>query len=328
MIQVLAPFAPLFSERVFQHVQVLWRARSSPREKDRSLRPASGGSGRRTALLSLPSGLEPRRLVESGGKPRPAGVARGGLRAEWTARVGRRRDPGAAPGEEDRRQGHLPRPGAFQPRALRQNERPQMGVPDALAPVPWASRVWALPFLCALAYSERYAQEQGKRHKSLTEWAWQLLLLVRRWYPEREIVAVADGGYASLKLLDRCRSSQEPDHLHHSLAAGRRSLRAGPAPQARTDGKTSPEGLSPSEPLGGGRRPKDGLDAHHGERLVRRWRTHGGDGLGTRHLVLHGLARRAVALGVDPRSQGGVRNPSSACAPISMPIRSGSSRGS
>lgn len=79
-----------------------------------------------------------------------------------------------------------------------------------LTPVPWASRVWSLPFLSALAYYERYAQEQGKRHKTLTEWAWQLLLLVRRWYPEREIVAVADGGYASLKLLDRCRRLNLP----------------------------------------------------------------------------------------------------------------------
>ena len=42
-----------------------------------------------------------------------------------------------------------------------------------LAEVPRASRVWALPFLSALAYSERYAEEFGKRHKSLTEWAWQ-----------------------------------------------------------------------------------------------------------------------------------------------------------
>jgi DDE superfamily endonuclease len=64
--------------------------------------------------------------------------------------------------------------------------------------------------LSALAYSERYAEEQGKRHKTLTDWAGQLLLLVRRWYPEREIVAVADGGYAALKLLDRCRSLSEP----------------------------------------------------------------------------------------------------------------------
>ena len=51
------------------------------------------------------------------------------------------------------------------------------------------------------------AQEEDDR-----EWAWQLLLLVRRWHPEREIVvAVADGGYASLKLLlDRWRSLGNP----------------------------------------------------------------------------------------------------------------------
>ena len=49
-----------------------------------------------------------------------------------------------------------------------------------LVPVAWSSRVWSLPFLSALAYSERYAEEQGNRHKTLTEWAGQLLLLVRR----------------------------------------------------------------------------------------------------------------------------------------------------
>jgi hypothetical protein len=39
---------------------------------------------------------------------------------------------------------------------------------------------------------------------------WQLLLQVRRWHPERELVAVADGGYASLELLDRCRRLRKP----------------------------------------------------------------------------------------------------------------------
>jgi hypothetical protein len=74
-----------------------------------------------------------------------------------------------------------------------------------LVPVPWASRVWALPFLSVLAPSERYAQERGKPHKKMTDWARQMLLLVRRWWPEREIVAVADSGYAAIALLDRCR---------------------------------------------------------------------------------------------------------------------------
>jgi hypothetical protein len=79
-----------------------------------------------------------------------------------------------------------------------------------LVEVPWASRVWALPFLSALAPSERYAAKRGKRHKKITEWAWQLLLVVRRWHPRREIVAVADRAYASLKLLDRCRKLRKP----------------------------------------------------------------------------------------------------------------------
>ena len=79
-----------------------------------------------------------------------------------------------------------------------------------LVEIPWASRAWALPFLSALAPSERYAAKQGRRHKKITEWAWQLLLVLRRWYPEREIVAVADRAYASLKLLFHCRSLSKP----------------------------------------------------------------------------------------------------------------------
>jgi hypothetical protein len=79
-----------------------------------------------------------------------------------------------------------------------------------LVEIPWASRVWALPFLSVLAPSERYAARRGKRHKKITEWAWQMLLQVRRWYPQQEIVAVADRAYASLKLLDRCRRLRRP----------------------------------------------------------------------------------------------------------------------
>ena len=45
-----------------------------------------------------------------------------------------------------------------------------------LAPVPWAGRVWALPFLTALAPSERHCRQRGRRHKKLTDWARQLVL--------------------------------------------------------------------------------------------------------------------------------------------------------
>jgi hypothetical protein len=81
-----------------------------------------------------------------------------------------------------------------------------------LVEIPWASRVWGLPFLSVLAPSERYTEERGKkRHKKPIDWARQMLLLVRRWYPEREIVAVADRGYAAISLLHRCvRSPKKP----------------------------------------------------------------------------------------------------------------------
>jgi DDE superfamily endonuclease len=74
-----------------------------------------------------------------------------------------------------------------------------------LVPVPWAKRVWALPFLTVLAPSERYAREHGRRHKSLADWARQGLLQVARWLPGREIVAVGDNGYAAIELLAAAR---------------------------------------------------------------------------------------------------------------------------
>ena len=43
-----------------------------------------------------------------------------------------------------------------------------------LAPIPWAGRVWALPFLTALAPSERYYHECGRPHTKLADWARQL----------------------------------------------------------------------------------------------------------------------------------------------------------
>ena len=73
-----------------------------------------------------------------------------------------------------------------------------------LVPIPWAGRVWALPFLSVLAPSERHDREQGRRHKTLTDWARQVLLQVRRWLPARAIVVVADSGYAAIALLARC----------------------------------------------------------------------------------------------------------------------------
>jgi hypothetical protein len=67
--------------------------------------------------------------------------------------------------------------------------------------IPWAERVWALPVLTCLCPSERYYEDGGRPHKKLTEWARQMLLQVKRWLPEREMVVVADSSFAALELL-------------------------------------------------------------------------------------------------------------------------------
>ncbi|EFH83090.1 transposase [Ktedonobacter racemifer] len=70
-----------------------------------------------------------------------------------------------------------------------------------LTPIPWAQRVWALPFLTVLAPSERYHQQRKLQHKTITDWAWQMILQVTRWMPARRLVVVADGTYAVLSFL-------------------------------------------------------------------------------------------------------------------------------
>lgn len=79
-----------------------------------------------------------------------------------------------------------------------------------LAPIPWAQRVWALPFLTVLAPSERYHQKRKMRHKTISDWGRQMLLQLRRWLPDRTIVAVADSAYAVLDLLGRCQRLARP----------------------------------------------------------------------------------------------------------------------
>src|SRR4051794_6854757 len=51
--------------------------------------------------------------------------------------------------------------------------------------IPWARRVWALPFLTVLAPSRRYAEGRGRRHKSVVDWARQMILQLARWLPDR-----------------------------------------------------------------------------------------------------------------------------------------------
>jgi hypothetical protein len=211
MVQVLAPFAPLFSERVFRHARVL-------------LIGAILAPGARTVSSALRAmGLDQEKRFHR--------YHRVLSRASWSSREASRVLLGllleAFVGEGplilgidetlERRYGKkIAARGVYRDpvRSTHETFVKSSGLRWVcvmlLVEVPWTSRVWALPFLSALAPSERYAAQRGRRHKKITEWAWQLLLVVRRWYPQREIVAVADRAYASLKLLERCRKLSHP----------------------------------------------------------------------------------------------------------------------
>lgn len=76
-----------------------------------------------------------------------------------------------------------------------------------LAPIPWAARVWALPVLTVLAPSERFNLLRRHRHKTVLDWARQMVLLLHRWYPDRQVVVVGDGEYAALEFLAGVRSA-------------------------------------------------------------------------------------------------------------------------
>jgi hypothetical protein len=211
MVQVLAPFVPLFSERVWAHVRLL-------------LAGAILAPGKRTVASALRAvGLQQERrfcryhrvLSRAAWSSRQASRVLLGLLVETFVPEG----PLVVGIDEtlERRRGKKIAAKGIYRDPVRSSHSHFVKTSALrwvcvvlLTEVRWASRVWALPFLSALAPSERYAREAGQRHKSLTEWAWQLLMVLRRWYPHREIVAVADSTYASLKLLDRCRALSNP----------------------------------------------------------------------------------------------------------------------
>lgn len=79
-----------------------------------------------------------------------------------------------------------------------------------LTPIPWAKRVWALPFLTALCPSERYYEKRVRGHKKLTDWARQMLFQVQRWLPGRQLVVLADASFAALDFLWRVTQTAKP----------------------------------------------------------------------------------------------------------------------
>ena len=79
-----------------------------------------------------------------------------------------------------------------------------------LTTIPWAKRVWALPFLTVLAPSERYYQARRRKPKTITDWARQLVFQLRRWLPDQSLIIVGDNTYAALEFLHACQALAQP----------------------------------------------------------------------------------------------------------------------
>ena len=70
-----------------------------------------------------------------------------------------------------------------------------------LIKIEWAGCVWGLPFPTALCPSERYYAGRKRRHQRLTDRAWQVIQLIARWLPDRDVIFVGDSSFAVLDSL-------------------------------------------------------------------------------------------------------------------------------
>jgi hypothetical protein len=211
MIAVVAPFAPLFSKRVWRHAQVLLAGAI--------LAPTHRTVAAALRAMGLAQTRQFHRYHRVLSHARWSGLASGRVLLELLVAAFAPAGPlvfGVDETPERRRGRKIAVKGIYRDavRSSRSHFVKASGLRWVclmlLVTVPWAGRVWALPCLTALAPSERYDAERGRRHKTLTDWARQLLRAVRRWWPGRPIVAVADSTYAALEFLAACRSWREP----------------------------------------------------------------------------------------------------------------------
>src|SRR5947208_12669221 len=71
-------------------------------------------------------------------------------------------------------------------------------VMSVVVTLPWTKQRWALPFLCVLATTPEVSERLGKRHKTVGMRAHQMISLVRRWLPDRQIKLMGDTAYTIL----------------------------------------------------------------------------------------------------------------------------------
>jgi hypothetical protein len=112
-----------------------------------------------------------------------------------------------------------------------------------LTEVPFAKKVWALPFLTVLCPSERYDEERGIRHRKLTDRARQAILLIKKWLPQLDLVFVGDSSFAALDLLNAVKDEVTVVsrlRLDAALYRKARARRQGQMGRGRKKGKRLP----------------------------------------------------------------------------------------
>lgn len=208
MIVLLAPFAQLFSACVWLHVQVL-------------VGGAILAPGKRTVTSCL-------RVMGLSWERRFTNYHRVLNRAQWAALQASKIllgvlvrllvPPGAALvlGADDtleRRSGRQIKAQGCYRDAVRSSKKHLVRcfglkwvAMMLLVPLPWARRVWGLPFLTALCWPAQSPHQ--RRHKTSVDWVRQMIKQVRRWLPQRLVVLVVDGGFAAVALALACRERQ------------------------------------------------------------------------------------------------------------------------
>ena len=204
IIVLLAPFAQVFSERVWLHAQIL-------------VLGAILAPGKRTVSSCL-------RVMELRGEGHFTNYHRVLNRAKWSSLQASKIllgliivgvvPPGAtlvlgADDTVERRSGRkIKAKGCYRDpvRSSKKHLVRCFGLKwvamMVLIPLPWAGRVWALPFLTVLCWPQGNAQKS--RHKTSVDWVRQMIKQVRRWLPRQRLVLVVDGAFAAVGLALSC----------------------------------------------------------------------------------------------------------------------------
>jgi len=205
IITIWAPFAAIFTQPVWHHVQVLWRGAVLCR-------------GPRTVASAL-------RVMGLGGERRFEKYHRVLSRARWSGLQGAKillgllvlLLPRWVPVEivvdetiERRKGARIKAKGRYRDavRSTKDTVVKCYGLKwislMLLVPLPWSTRPWALPFLTLLAPSERANLHAKRRHKTTVDWTLQAVKVITRWLGGRRWTLIGDGAYACVHLAHGC----------------------------------------------------------------------------------------------------------------------------